>query len=290
MKARASTPVSRNSISNYGIAAAAALGFIAAAPVVAQTWPAKAVRIIVPFPPGGASDALSRMVADRLPPLLGQPVIVENRAGAGGNVAAEHVYRSEPDGNTLLSSPPHLLTINHLLYKLNFDPTRLVPVGIIAAYPNVLLATQKLPVSNLGDWSRCAFASRRLNIASQGNGTSTHLTAELFKSWPGSTGARAVQGHRRPPLPTCSAARSTSCSDNLIAASRTSKPAAEAGSSSDQRHELSRTCASRRCARLPIRNLDGAVAPRDVGTRLAFLAVHSRFAGSGDCAAPPNSR
>jgi tripartite-type tricarboxylate transporter receptor subunit TctC len=143
----------------------------------------KQMRIVVPFPPGGASDALSRMVAERLPALLGQPVIVENRAGAGGNVAAEYVFRSEADGSVLLSSPPHLLTINHLLYKLNFDPTKLVPVGIIAAYPNVLLATQKLPASTLKEL--VALARERpgkLNIASQGNGTSTHLTAELFKS------------------------------------------------------------------------------------------------------------
>jgi tripartite-type tricarboxylate transporter receptor subunit TctC len=143
----------------------------------------KQMRIVVPFPPGGASDALSRMVAERLPSLLGQPVIVENRAGAGGNVAAEYVFRSEADGSVLLSSPPHLLTINHLLYKLNFDPTKLVPVGIIAAYPNVLLATPGLPVSSLKEL--VALARERpgkLNIASQGNGTSTHLTAELFKS------------------------------------------------------------------------------------------------------------
>jgi tripartite-type tricarboxylate transporter receptor subunit TctC len=108
---------------------------------------------------------------------------VENRAGAGGNLAAEQVARAEPDGTTLLSSPPHLLTINHLLYKLNFDATKFVPVGIIAAYPNVLLATPRLPVSNLTEL--IALARSRpggLNIASQGNGTSTHLTAELFKS------------------------------------------------------------------------------------------------------------
>lgn len=143
----------------------------------------KQMRIVVPFPPGGAADALSRMVAEKLPALLGQPVLVENRAGAGGNLAAEHVFRSEPDGTTLLSSPPHLLTINHLLYKLNFDPTKLAPVGIIAAYPNVLLATPKLPVTNLGELVTLARSRPGgLNIASQGNGTSTHLTAELFKS------------------------------------------------------------------------------------------------------------
>jgi tripartite-type tricarboxylate transporter receptor subunit TctC len=143
----------------------------------------KQMRIVVPFPPGGASDALSRMVAEKLPGLLGQPVIVENRAGAGGNVAAEYVYRSDADGSVLLSSPPHILTINHLLYKLSFDPTKLVPVGIIAAYPNVLLATPKLPASSLAELVALARARPGgLNIASQGNGTSTHLTAELFKS------------------------------------------------------------------------------------------------------------
>src|SRR5690606_9261201 len=78
----------------------------------------KQMRVIVPFPPGGASDMLSRMVAERLSPLLGHQVSVENRGGAGGNLGAELVYRAEPDGMTLLSSPPHLLTINHLIYKL----------------------------------------------------------------------------------------------------------------------------------------------------------------------------
>ena len=142
----------------------------------------KQMRIIVPFPPGGAADALARMVADKLPSQLGQPVIVENRPGAGGNVAAEQVSRAEPDGSVLLSAPPHLLTINHMLYRLAFDLTKLQPVGIIAAYPNVLLATPRLAVSSVQEL--IALARSRaggLNIASQGNGTSTHLTAELFK-------------------------------------------------------------------------------------------------------------
>ena len=104
----------------------------------------------MPFPPGGTSDTLSRMVAERLPAHLDQPVLVENRAGAGGNLAAEHVMRADPDGTTLLSSPPHLLTINHLIYRqLNFDPTRMLPVSIIAQYPNVLLVHPKVPVSSL---------------------------------------------------------------------------------------------------------------------------------------------
>jgi tripartite-type tricarboxylate transporter receptor subunit TctC len=147
-------------------------------PVTAQ----KQLRIIVPFPPGGAADALARMLAEKLPAQLGQPVLVENRPGAGGNVAAEQLSRAEPDGSLLLSAPPHLLTINHMLYKLSFDLTKLVPVSIIAAYPNVLLATPKLPASSVTELIALARARPgALNIASQGNGTSTHLTAELFK-------------------------------------------------------------------------------------------------------------
>jgi len=148
----------------------------------ALSQPGKPVRIIVPFPPGGAADALTRMVAEKLPAQIGQPVVVEYRPGAAGNVAAEQISRAEPDGSVLLSAPPHLLTINHMLYKLNFDLTKLVPVGIIAAYPNVLLATPKLAASSVTELIALAKARPgTLNIASQGNGTSTHLTAELFK-------------------------------------------------------------------------------------------------------------
>ena len=117
----------------------------------ALSQPGKPVRIIVPFPPGGAADALTRMVAEKLPAQIGQPVVVEYRPGAAGNVAAEQISRAEPDGSVLLSAPPHLLTINHMLYKLNFDLTKLVPVGIIAAYPNVLLATPRLAASSVSE-------------------------------------------------------------------------------------------------------------------------------------------
>ncbi len=157
---------------------AAILLGLAVFPAIAQ----KPIRIVVPFPPGGTADLLVRMTADRLPALLGQQVIVENRGGAGGNLGAEAVARAEPDGHTLLASPPHLLTINHLIYKLAFDPAKFVPVGIIAAYPNVLLANANLPVGSVQDLISLARARPgKLNIASQGNGTSTHLTAELFK-------------------------------------------------------------------------------------------------------------
>ena len=151
--------------------------------VAAQAYPTKPVHLIVPFPPGGTADLLSRLTAQKLSASFAQQFVVENRAGAGGNLAAEFVARAEPDGHTLLASPPHLLTINPLLYKLAFDPAKLVPVSIIAAYPNVLLAGPKLRAASMEDV--IALARERpgaLAIASQGNGTLSHLAAELFKS------------------------------------------------------------------------------------------------------------
>jgi tripartite-type tricarboxylate transporter receptor subunit TctC len=151
-----------------------------------QTYPAKPVHIIVPFPPGGTADALSRLTAEKLAGTFAQQFIVENRAGAGGNLAAEYVARAEPDGSTLLASPPHLLTINPLLYRLAFDPAKLVPVSIIAAYPNVLLAGPKLKANTLQALISEARAwPGAIAIASQGNGTLSHLGAELFKSMAG---------------------------------------------------------------------------------------------------------
>jgi tripartite-type tricarboxylate transporter receptor subunit TctC len=157
------------------------LAFFAAS-AAGQSYPSKQVHIIVPFPPGGTADLLSRLTAEKLGAAFAQQFIVENRAGAGGNLAAEYVARAEPDGHTLLATPPHILTINPLLYKLAFDPSRFVPVSIIARYPNVLLAGPKLRAATLQDL--IAAARERpgaITIASQGNGTLSHLGAELFK-------------------------------------------------------------------------------------------------------------
>ena len=157
------------------------LGLVASS-AVAQ-YPAKPVRVIVPFPPGGTADLLSRTTAQKLAASLGQQFIVESRAGAGGNLGAELVYRAEPDGYTLLATPPHILTVNPLLYKLAFDPTRFVPVSIIAAYPNVLLASPKFAASTLDELlAQARREPGRINIASQGNGTISHLSAELLKT------------------------------------------------------------------------------------------------------------
>ena len=152
----------------------------------AQTYPAKPVRLIVPFPPGGTADLLSRTTAEKLSASLGQQFVVENRAGAGGNVAAEYVWRAEADGYMLMATPPNIITINHLLYKVGFEPSKFAPVSIIATYPNVLLAGPKLGAASLQELiAHAKTHPGTINIASQGSGTSSHLTAELFKTLAG---------------------------------------------------------------------------------------------------------
>ena len=150
----------------------------------AQDWPAKAVRIIVPFPPGGSADALPRLVGESLQKQWGQPVIVDNRPGAAGNIGAAAVFQAEPDGYTLLSAPPPPLVINRLLYpKLAYDSTQFVPMTVIAAIPNVLLVHPSVKAGSVAELIALAKSNPgKLNYASQGSGTTSHLTAELFKS------------------------------------------------------------------------------------------------------------
>jgi len=155
--------------------------------LLAQDWPARTVRIIVPFPAGGSADLLPRIVGEKLAEKWGQPVIVENRPGAAGNIGAAVVYQAEPDGYTLLSAPPPPLVINRLLYpKLAYDSTRFVPMTVIAAIPNVVLVHPKTGVNSIKELIALAKANPgKLNYASQGNGTTSHLTAELFKHMAG---------------------------------------------------------------------------------------------------------
>jgi tripartite-type tricarboxylate transporter receptor subunit TctC len=160
----------------------------------AQAYPARAIRIIVPFPAGGTADLLPRVVAEKLAAHFGQPVVVDNRAGAAGNIGAEMVYNAEPDGYTLLSAPPPPLVINPSLYpKLAFDPTRFVPVSVMAAVPNVMLVHPKVPANNVRELIAWAKAQPdRLLYSSQGSGTTSHLTTELFKTAAGGLSATHV--------------------------------------------------------------------------------------------------
>ena len=154
---------------------------------LAQEWPQKTVRIIVPFPAGGSADLLPRVVGEKLSQQWGQPVIVENRPGAAGNIGATAVYQAEPDGYTLLSAPPPPLVINRLLYpKLAYDATQFVPMTVIAAIPNVLLVNPKVGVNSVAELIALAKKNPgKLNYASQGSGATSHLTTELFKSMAG---------------------------------------------------------------------------------------------------------
>ena len=165
------------------LVAASLIGFAAGA----QEWPAKPVRIIVPFPAGGSADLMPRIVAEKLAQMWGQPVIVDNRPGAAGNIGADAAYRAEPDGYTLLSSPPPPLVINRLLYpKLSYDAAQFVPITVIGAIPNVLLVNSRVEANSVEELIALAKANPgKLNYASQGGGTTSHLTAELFKSMAG---------------------------------------------------------------------------------------------------------
>jgi tripartite-type tricarboxylate transporter receptor subunit TctC len=150
----------------------------------AQDYPNHTVKIIVPFPPGGTADAMPRIVADFLTRKWGQPVIIENRAGAGGNVGAEAAYHSDPDGYTLFASPPPPLVINQNLYpKLNFDPAQFIPLAVMGKVPNALLTNSPRlkDIKTVAEFVAYAKAHPgQLNSGTQGVGTTAHLTSELF--------------------------------------------------------------------------------------------------------------
>lgn len=174
--------------------AAMAVLTIAAGPVAAQsTWPTKPVRIVVPFAPGGTTDILARAVAPELSKAFGQQFIVDNRAGAGGNVGAEIVAKSPNDGYTLLMGTVGTHGINRALYpKLPFDPIKdFAPITLVAAVPNVMEMNvdkaKALNINNVADFVKYAKANPgKLNMASSGSGTSIHLAGELFKTMTGS--------------------------------------------------------------------------------------------------------
>jgi tripartite-type tricarboxylate transporter receptor subunit TctC len=152
----------------------------------AQAWPARPIRLVVPFPPGGLVDSMARLIGPRLAQELGQPVVIDNKPGAGGNLGAAEVARATPDGYTLLmASPP--LTISPALYAtLPYRPEQIVPIGLIGRVPNVLLVNPKSGINTVADLvARARKTPGQLNYASNGNGTSLHLSAELFKTTTG---------------------------------------------------------------------------------------------------------
>ncbi len=157
-----------------------------------NTWPAKPVKIVVPFAPGGTTDILARAIAPELSKAFGQQFVVENRAGAGGNLGAEVVARSPNDGYTLLMGTVGTHGINRALYpKLPYDPFKdFAPVTLVAAVPNVMVVNAEVAradhINTVKDFIRLAKSQPgKLNMASSGNGTSIHLAGELFKSQTG---------------------------------------------------------------------------------------------------------
>ncbi len=150
----------------------------------ADDYPNHTVKIIVPFPAGGTADVMPRIIADWLSRKWGQSVIIDDRTGAGGNVGAEIAAKADPDGYTLLSSPPPPLVINQNLYPhLDFDPAQFIPIVIMGRVPNALVVNpDKIAANTVKDFIAYAQANPgKITDATQGNGTTSHLTAELFQ-------------------------------------------------------------------------------------------------------------
>lgn len=164
-----------------------ATGLVSAPALAQDGYPNRPVRLVVPYPPGGGADFLARLLAERVQGRLGQPVIVENRSGSGGNTGTEFVARAEPDGYTLLFTAQPPLVANKALYsRLSFDPDVLAPVAVMATGYSVLLVHPKVPARTLQEFIAYARANPgKLNYASQGVGNAAHLTAELFNSMAG---------------------------------------------------------------------------------------------------------
>lgn len=155
---------------------------------IAQTaFPTRAVKIVVPFPGGGGNDILARIVGDKLQARWGQPIVVENKTGAGGNIGADLAYQSEPDGYTLLLSPPGPLAINQSLYKqLSYKPLEFVPLTVAASVPNVVIVRKELPVNSLKEFVDYVKARPgNVSFGTQGNGATPHLTAMMFQTMTG---------------------------------------------------------------------------------------------------------
>jgi tripartite-type tricarboxylate transporter receptor subunit TctC len=188
MALRASTR-KRNTLKLIATSLLIATNFIAAQAYSQTAWPVKAVKIIVPFAPGGTTDILARAMAPELSKAFGQSFIVENKAGAGGNLGSDIVAKSAPDGYTILMGTVGTHGINVALYdKMPFDPVKdFAPITLVAGVPNVMVINadkaKQLNINNVADFIKVAKASPgKMNMASSGNGTSIHLAGELFKS------------------------------------------------------------------------------------------------------------
>ena len=181
-------------------------------------WPKQAIRIIVTFTPGGAPDILARILAESWQQSLGVPVLVENRPGFGGNIGADLVARSDPDGYTLLIGTVGIHAINAALYeKMTFDPVKdFTPISFLASTPNVLIVNKQLGVNNLHELIELAKAKpNQLTFGSSGVGTSLHMSGELFKDMTGVQIRHIPYKGRAQSLPDLVSGRISMLFDNL---------------------------------------------------------------------------
>ena len=156
---------------------------LAGAPAHAQdNYPNHPIKLIVCLPAGGGVDTVSRIIAEKISKILGQPVVVENKGGQSGNLGTEFVYAAEPDGYTLLASQPAPITTAPLLFKkLNFDPTKFEPVAVMSAISNTLLVRPDFPAKDVKEFIAYVKANPgKVTYGSQGNGTTSHLTGAMF--------------------------------------------------------------------------------------------------------------
>jgi tripartite-type tricarboxylate transporter receptor subunit TctC len=181
---------------SFGVRAFGVLAILAAtaSPARCQVspgFPAKPVRFVVPFPGGGVNDVLARIAADKLTAKWGQPIVVENKTGAGGNIGADFAAQAEPDGYTLLITPPGPLAINQSLYRrLSYRPDDFVPITILAAITNLVIVRPDLGANSVPDLIALAKQNPdRITYGSQGNGSTPHLTGSMFMTM---TGIRMV--------------------------------------------------------------------------------------------------
>ena len=166
-----------------GLAAAVAAPSILSSRALSANWPAKSVRVVVPFTPGGSTDITARLVSNRLQDVWGQSVVVENKSGAGGNIAADMVAHSDPDGYTIFIVGPGMATNKFLYPQLSYDPVGdFAPVTLLITQPNLMCVPNSSPAKSVKEFiAFCQQNRGKVTYASSGNGTTLHLSGELFK-------------------------------------------------------------------------------------------------------------
>src|SRR5437660_6449742 len=166
-----------------GIAAAVAAPSIVGSRAWGADWPAKPVRVVVPFAPGGSTDITARLISNRLQEVWGQSVVVENKGGAGGNIAADMVAHSDPDGYTIFIVGPGMATNKFLYPQLSYDPVGdFAPVTMLLTQPNMMCVPNSSPAKSVREFiAYCNTNKGKVTYASSGNGTTLHLCGELFQ-------------------------------------------------------------------------------------------------------------